>query len=290
MSQSSGQQDQNAPAFTKAMHTRQASLSTLRPAFSAMQQHYTPKQTTKSQEPKSVLPFAKPNLIPASECSHLQRDLAQLHLLHRSAHAVQTQWEQSAKDYYVERFHGLCERHSELKEIAQQQQILINQVALVKWAQGKTGSQIADKVQQLSRNISELCNLLSADGKFTRILEIFEEWFTQALTIREQRDGRSRKQAGNMTIVEGIGDGWKAEAMVLERELTYCLRDMGAFGAIQSVSGLGRLLALYSKLIANLLEELDVVQWIEDEIVSRERHWVENAITNLATNIYNRQQ
>lgn len=180
------------------------------------------------------------------------------------------------------RFAALAERNAELKDIAQEQQALVNQLALVQWSNGKSGIHMGEKVALLSRNVTEMCSLLEPEGKYTRILEVFESWFSQVLQIREQRKQVSR-QATALALVEGIGDGWKAEAMVLERELTYCSRDLKAFGNIRTDSSLGRIRALYSKLVLHLIEEIDVIQWIENEITVQETSWVENTIQELAS-------
>lgn len=225
--------------------------------------------------------------ITSADILHLQMELTQLHLLHRSASSSQSQWEQSAHDHFQCQFNILCERHTELKEIAHQQQTLINQLALVQWSHGKTGPQIAEKVQILSRNISDVCVLLDTEGKYTHIVEIFEEWFSQALRIREQRESKMESNRGDkaLNFIEGIGDGWKAEAMVLERELTYYSREVKGLGSIQGDSSLGRIVDLYRKLIAGLIEEIDVVQWVENEIMVQEGSWVERTIRKLASNV-----
>ncbi len=266
---------------------RQSSLRSQKPAFSTLQQHFTPKKPAKRQEPTPTSQSESKDEIPSADIFRLQMELTQLHLLHRSASTTQTQWEQSAKKHFQHQFTALCERHVELKEIAQQQQTLINQLASVQWSHGKTGPQIVEKVQILSRNITEICNLLDTEGKYTRILEIFKSWFAQALKIREQRESQTKGQniGRALEFIEGIGDGWKAEAMVLERDLTYCLREVKGFGSVAGGSSLGKILELYNKLIAGLIEELDVVQWVENEIMVQETGWVERTIHNLAENV-----
>lgn len=193
-----------------------------------------------------------------------------MHLLHRYAHSVQAQWEESAKRSYSHRFNTLHERHTELKEVSHQQQMLVNQLALVQWSQGRSGIQIAEKVQLLSQSISDIGNLLLPEGKYTRILGIFESWFAQALRVRGQRESVGPKFGKDLDFIEGIGDGWKAEAMVLERELTYSARDLQIFEEVQSTSSLGRILSLYRKLMVGLLAELDLIQSIEDGIMTHE--------------------
>ena len=263
---------------------RQSSMNNHKPAFSVLQQHFTPKKAKSRPTSPSTQALGKQE-IPSDDILHVQMELAQLHLLHRSATTVQKQWERSAKDSFQQRFSALHERHVDLKDISHQQQILINQLGLVTWSQAKTGTQIAEKIHLLSRNISDVGNLLDAEGKYTRILEIFESWFTQALDIRGKREVEAAKTRKDLGFNEGIGDGWKAEAMVLERELTYCLRDLKGFGTIHDASSLGRVLSLYSKLVVNMLEELDIIQWIENEIMVQETCWVERTIHNLASNV-----
>ena len=254
-----------------------------RPAFSAMQQHFTPKKNTQP-DPTTL---ASKDEIPSADIFHLQMELAQLHLLHRSSLFVQEQWEKSAKVSFEHRFSALYERHTELREVAHQQQTLINQLSLVEWSQGRSGAQIAEKVQLLSHNVSETRNILDSEGRYTHILEIFESWFAQALRVRDRRENHGQVIGRDLDFIEGIGDGWKAEAMVLERELTYFARDLDSFGEVQETSSLCRIISMYRKLMVGLLEELDIIQWIENEIITQETLWIESTIHNLASNVSN---
>ncbi|KAF6230318.1 hypothetical protein HO133_004658 [Letharia lupina] len=273
------------PLPSKVFTHRESSIKHPRPAFSAMQQHFSPKKNRQPDPPILSSQPASKDEIPSAEVLDLQMEMAQLHLLHRSALSVQVQWEKSAKRSFEHRFSALYEQHTELKEVAHQQQSLINQSSLVQWSQGRSGVQIAEKAQLLSHNLSEICNLLDSEGKYTHILNIFESWFAQALRVRGQRESNGRKTGRDFDFIEGIGDGWKAEAMVLERELTYSARDLESFGEVQSPSNLCRILSMYRKLIIGLLEELDLIQWIENEVMNRETSWVESAIRNLASNV-----
>lgn len=265
---------------------QQSSLKATKPAFSAMQQHYSPKK-------RSIPVASADNMTPnaaleggSDETSELRVELTQLHMMHRTAASVQRQWEESAKKSFQTRFDDLCTRHVELKEIAHQQRTLLNQLALVEWCQGIPSAQVADKVQQVSRNMTDISSLLEPEGKYHRVLELFESWFARARQVESQRDGNTAAtQRQDLAFIEGIGDGWKAEAMVLERELTYCLRELKGFGEIRAVSSLGRILSLHKTLVVNLLEELDVIQWIENEIMEHEGTWMEQTINKLSSNV-----
>lgn len=257
-----------------------------KPAFSAMQQHYSPKKDPNCLPPKDKM--APKALLEgdSSEISNLRVELSQLHMLHRSAASVQGQWEESAKNSFRTRFDDLCMRHAELKEIAHQQRILLNQLALVEWCQGIPSAHVAEKVQQVSRNMADIRSLLEPDGKYSRVLDLFGAWFTRASQIESSRDKDTIfAQRQDLSFIDGIGDGWKAEAMVLERELTYCLRELKGFGEIRAVSSLGRMLSLHKTLVLSLLEELDVTQWIENEIMEHEGTWMEQTINKLSSNV-----
>ena len=219
------------------------------------------------------------------DCLKLQMELAQLHLLHRSSQATENQWEQSAEDCYERNFTALLERHAELTDIADQQHALLNQLALVRWSKNKSGSQIAENVALFSQNIGDVCDLISPEGKYVCIVEIFESWFAKALQTREQRKLHLVPEGSTPYLIEGIGDGWKADSMVLERELTYSLREIKAFGSIQPGSSLGQIRSLYMKLILDMIEEIDTIQSIENEINLQETLWTQSNTRMLASDI-----
>ena len=269
----------------KTFPQRQSFVKHPRPAFSAMQQYFSPKKSTQPDASDLSSQTASKGETPCTGVFQLQMELAQLHLLHRSSLSVQGEWEKSAKELFEHQFNALYERHTELKEVAQQQQSLVNQLSLVEWAQGRSGAQISESVKLLSHKISDVCNLLDPDGKHTHILEVFESWFAQALRVREQRESGTQQIGRKLDFIEGIGDGWKAEAMVLEREMTYSARDLKSFGEVQSASDLCRVLSMYRKLMTGLLEELDLVQWIENEMMTQESSWIESTIHSLASNV-----
>ena len=251
-----------------------------KPISIAAQQPSAPKETLKSRPSSPAFHCTDTRDIASANVFHVQKELTQLHLIHLSAHSVQNLWERSAQERLQARFRNLSERHLELREIAVQQQILLDQLALVHWSQKKPGPQVAEKVALLSRLIGDVCSITDAAGKYTRVLDIFESWFAQALQTRERRKPTAGQEERNSNVIEGIGDGWKAEAMVLERELTYYLHDLKTFGLIRPDSSLGRLYSLYRKLIVNLIQEIDVIQWIENEVTISEGHGLEARMTS----------
>ena len=145
---------------------------------------------------------------------------------------------------------------------------------------------VAERVQTLSRIIGEVETMLDEGegGKFGRVIGVWERWLEQAEKVREGRkaDGQGSK---GLVFIEGVGDGWKAEAMVLERELGYFLRDLGRFGEVRGDSSLGRLMRGWVALVKGLEEELDLLQWIEAEIMTEEEVWVEGIVGELGRGV-----
>ena len=121
-------------------------------------------------------------------------------------------------------------------------------------------------------------------GKFGRVVGVWERWFEQVEEVREKRkaDGKGGK---GLVFIEGVGDGWKAEAMVLERELGYFLRDLGRFGEVRGDSSLGRLVRGWVALVKGLEEELDLLQWIEAEIMNEEEAWMQEIVGELGKGV-----
>ena len=141
---------------------------------------------------------------------------------------------------------------------------------------------IGEKVEVLSRDIEELEGMVAPEGKFERVGVVWETWFEEAERVR---DGRKSGTGSGERFVEGIGDGWKAEAMVLERELGYVRKDMEGFGEVKEGSGLGRVVGLGMTLCQGLLEELDVMQWIEGEVMRAESVWFDEMVGQLGKGV-----
>lgn len=273
-------------SVSRTSSQRYASTQHQKPAFSAMQQHFTPKKAPSQDLPASSSCTQVGGDLVIGPLFRVQTELAQMHLMHRSAGTRQEEWENSAKMKYRLRFDDLCARHNEIKEISHQQQALVNQLALVEWCQGVPSAQVAERVQQLSRNLADIHSFLDLDGKFTRVLEVFNSWFTQTKRVQDSRSsGLAKVVSHHLAFIESIGDGWKAEAMVLERELTYASRELQTLGDTRKESSLGRIVSLYKNLVLSLLDELDVIQWIEHEIMNQEAGDVGEMIDKLSSNI-----
>ena len=284
----------NCPTSTRdpslsVTNPRRASLRLQKPSFNIHQRHYTPSNSNRRS--KTSLPsYKSSSSSPATSeadqaqtiiTSSLSSELLQLHLLHSVATPTLTAWTKSAEAHFKARFADLGVRSAELYAIGSEQQALINALALAEWGAGIPSTVIAEKVEVLSRDIRELEEMVRGEGKFERVRSVWEVWFQDGEKVRAERETSTE----NGAFVEGIGDGWKAEAMVLERELGYMRKDLEGFGEVREGSGLGRLVTAGNKLCQGLLEELDVMQWIEGEIMREEGTWMDDMVGRLGKGV-----
>ncbi len=261
-----------------------------RPAFSTLQQHFTPKKTTKAPTasffapPSSKQHHDDTSLV---EMGHLQMELAQLHLLHRSASTIQAQWEKSAERSLQRRFGSLSKQHLELKEIACESQALINQSGLLSWCRKLSDVQIAEKVQLLSRCIVEIGSMLDSQSRYSCLISLFEAWSEEASRIRATRDHSIHGFGLNLDFVESIGDGWTAEVVTLNKKLSSISRELESLGEVPKESSVSRVLVMLKSMVNNLKFELEFIRSIEHESMTQEISWVQDRIKDLADDVDN---
>ena len=261
-----------------------------RPAFSTLQQHFTPKKT--SSVPTASFFASAPSKQDrddtfSSEIGRLQTELAQLHMLHRNSAAIQAQWEQNAERSLRCRFEGLSKQHIELKGIASESQALINQSALLMWCHHMSDVEIAERVQLLSRCIVEIGSILNADSKLSRVLGLFGAWFDRASQIQRSRSHSIYGVGQNLNFIEGLGNGWIAEVDTLDKKLSSLLRELESLGEIPEESSISRVLDMVKSVVSNLMNELDSISVIENEIMTQETSWIQDMIKDLVDDVDN---
>ena len=146
-----------------------------RPAFSTLQQHFSPaKNTAPKPRVAAILappasPSKKPaNIVLSAETSRLQTTLLQLHLLHRDAAAVTAEWHASARKTLVgERFSALAAEHAELAQMASERAATVNAAALQAWAENQSSSSsdltLEEKIQTLDAVLAGVWALAAPD-------------------------------------------------------------------------------------------------------------------------------
>jgi len=255
-----------------------------RPAFSTLQQQFTPKKTLKAPTASFVAvsptKVANSNVL-SSETVRLQTELLQLHLLHRSSAEVQRQWESSAESKLRRQYEVVAARHRELTLSGSKAQDRVDLLALKDWKYSGQNLELAERVQVLSRTIQELYNTGDAGGKFNHIVTSFERWIVGNERIWRMREHNDPNEPQDMEFVEDVGDCWKAEAAALERRLTSCSRDLECLGQPLEGSTLAYVVGICTTLVTQMLEELKVMRDIECEVLEREKTWVMEMIDRI---------
>ncbi|KAK0722882.1 hypothetical protein B0T26DRAFT_238814 [Lasiosphaeria miniovina] len=193
-----------------------SSNPTARPAFTTLQQHYSP---AKSLAPKpltaSFLAPPSPSKLPANvaasaETSRLQTELLQLHLLHRSAGPVAAQWRASARHKLAARFDRLVRAADDVARLDAGAAERRNVRALLAWQGHGHGHAAADfppsllgvgaasaentgatllehKVQTLDAVLTGLWAVAEPGGRYARAVRRFERWAERVDALAELR-------------------------------------------------------------------------------------------------------
>lgn len=256
---------------------------TARPAFSTLQQHFTPRKIGKAPTSTFLHPPAvnTSNTLPP-ELVSLQMDLLQLHLLHENAVEVSRQWEISAKSALRSKFDGVSSMYQAMLEHERSGQEQKNLQALLDWTGDKATTSLVKHIQVLSGPLHELPSLVQTGGRFQRHAGAFEQWMAWVEEVRAARQNRTEAGLGS---IEGLGDAWKAENAALMRKLTSFLRDLSALSQPAAGSSIASIVECCETLLDGLLSELQVMQIIETDIVSKEKEWVETRLQGIATDI-----
>lgn len=254
-----------------------------RPAFSTLQQHFTPRKTGKAPTATFLhpAPVSTSNTLP-HELVSLQMDLLQLHLLHSNAAEVSKDWEMSAKRILRSKFDEVSSMYQVMLEHERSGQEQKNLQALLEWTGEQASASLAKHIQVLSGPLHELPSLVQTGGRFQRLVCAFEQWVAWVEEIQAARQTRTEDSLGS---IEGLGDAWKAENATLMRKLTSFSRDLSTLMQPAAGSSIASIVECCETLLNGLLAELHTMQSIEADVVSKEKDWVETRLQGIAADI-----
>jgi hypothetical protein len=272
-----------APPRPKEVAKEEPKKAPARPAFSTLQQHFTPRKVGKAPTATFLhpAPVSTSNSLPP-ELFSLQMDLLQLHLLHSNAAEVTEQWEASAKHRLRTKFDEVSSLYQVMLDHERSGQEQKNLQALLEWTGGKASGSLVQHIQVLSGPLHQLPSLVQTGGRFQRHAAAFEQWMSWVQEVRVARQDRAE---GGMGSIEGLGDAWKAENAVLMRKLTSFARDLSGLAQPTAGSNIASIVSCCESLLDGLLEELRVMQTIEQDVVEREKEWVESKLQGIAADI-----
>ena len=259
-----------------------------KPAFSTLQQHFTPRKAPKALTSSFLAPSSSGQSDAekaSAEIANLQADLARLHLLHRCSGDMERAWKESARSHLEVQFDEVLGYYYEVNELSRSQEILSNYPALLEWSQNVLQVGFAERLQILSRILAEITNFLYSDNRYQRVLKIFDTWLNHATGVLE-----SRKAAveGSLDFVEQLGDDWKAEVAKVETKLASMSRELERLGKPRAGSTLGQVVGLLRNASRSMLEELETVRAIESALVASEAKWIHEKVSKVVSETHGR--
>ncbi|CAF9903150.1 MAG: hypothetical protein HETSPECPRED_000133 [Heterodermia speciosa] len=257
-----------------------------RPAFSTMQQHFTPKKAPKAltasflaQPSNKELDIEKAS----AERASLQAELARLHLLHRESAAVERSWNESARCHFQLQFDMISKQNHQVKELTSYLRMLTNYPALADWSQGVSNVEFAEKLRILSLSILEISNFMSPESRYNHVLRSFQTWFGCAARILESRETANEDNANGVEFIEDLGDAFKSEVAGMERKLAIMSRELNNLERPRDGSSLDRVLRLLSCATSSLLEELGAISAVADTVMVFEAEWIREEARNITS-------
>lgn len=259
-------------------HREAPKKAATRPAFSTLQQHFTPKKVGKAPTSTFLHPTsdASSHSLPP-EIISLQAELLQLHLLHEASTRTSRQWEFHAQNSLRAKFDEVASLYQAMRQSEQHGREQKNLLALREWNGGNSSSGLVEYIQRLSGPLHGVPSLLGPGGRFCRLVDDFDRWISGVEKTWSVREGQ---QANGMSSesLEGLGDTWKEENAALMRKLTAFSRDLDALPAPPQDSSIACIVSACSELLRGLLGELQIMQVIETGVVSKEKQWIEGQL------------
>ncbi|KAF7900176.1 hypothetical protein BELL_0161g00030 [Botrytis elliptica] len=276
-------QPQDAPVRARPQ-SLYGDSSIRKPAFSTLQQHFSPAKNVGSKpHPASFLAAPTPSKLPANiaitaETAKLQNELLQLHLLHRDAELVNRQWKASAKKKLGAKFQSVVKRHDELVRLEVEEAGRINAAAFKEWQDiGTPGWGLEEKIQLLDEVLNEAWNLGEPGGKYARLVRKFEKWVVRCEEILRDRDhDQMLDDEEEIVFIEELDLAWKDECLVLNRKLEGWRDALEDLGRLEKESTMASVVGGLRALVGGMLLELEAMAQIESDAVALEQEWIKS--------------
>ncbi|KAM3078855.1 hypothetical protein ACMFMF_003786 [Clarireedia jacksonii] len=263
-----------------------SSSSSSKPAFSTLQQHFSPaKNLGPKPHPAVFLAAPSPSKLPSNiaisaETAKLQSELLQLHLLHRDAEHVRAQWRASARKKLGVKFQGVVRRHEELVQREVDAVGKINAAALREWHEigmGTPGWGLEERIQVLDEVLNGVWSLGESGGKYARVVRKFEKWVVRCEGIlRDREEEKMLDEEEEIVFIEELPLAWKDECLVLGRKLEGWRDALRDVGTLEQESTLKSVMDGVRTLVDGMMMELDTMARIESDAVGLEQEWIKS--------------
>jgi hypothetical protein len=207
----------------------------------------------------------------------------QLHILHRDAPTVDAAWRASAQRKLGDRFSQVATASKEVDDQEKAELERENVLALRKWA---VGGGLEERIQILDSVMNGLWALEEPGGRYARVVRRFERWVERMCEIEEaRREGGALLQESDVLFIGELDSAWKDECTGLVRRLDTLKRQLDQLGDFAhdnegdadniERSSLQRMVEGSRELVHGMLTELNVMEDIERDALSREDEWIE---------------
>ncbi|KAI9693534.1 MAG: hypothetical protein M1820_009186 [Bogoriella megaspora] len=253
---------------------------TQRPPFSTLQQHYTPKKVAPqlSSIGKAATDGAGSEAAPSGDEVQLQTELLQLHILHESAQSTEMQWKKSAERQLRSRFEKVAARYQQMREEEVLNQVNTNFAALDDWLSRGVGSE--DSIQLLSNLLHELLSLTNSEGRYSRLADRFDNWFSSTETNSLVSSPLVSSDPSSK-FAENLGEDWKAEHAALLRKLAAMSREADYIQDANEGSSIGSVISSCKFLLGGMLEELRLMVLVQSTAALREQNRIDEGLAQI---------
>lgn len=229
-----------------------------------------------------------PTLISSSwpEIAALQTELLQLNLLHSSAVQRSVEWQTESEALLQKKYDSVAATYKSILEDEREKQRRLNAQALGIWFKNSRERRdrqgFSEQIQLFSQVAQEISALSGPDGRYTLVIQEFEDWFQAVDEIRESRSRPSSgSMMGNMSFIDPLCPEWKNELNELLMKLELCAKqlqslDILGYGELEQLedSALLRIANGLRDMTDTMISEIKTIRAIEADILRLERLWV----------------
>ncbi|KAH2128697.1 hypothetical protein KXW42_009321 [Aspergillus fumigatus] len=203
--------------------------------FTTYQQQFSPRKVVRpaASSVASASAHGEDSLIPTSwpEIAALQTELLQLSLLHSSSLQQMAALEAESEEQLQTKYDAVAKTYRAMVGEEKKRQRLLNGQALNRWLENASEHggrpNFAAQIQAFSQLVQEVCDLTdSLEGKYTMLVQKFEEWFRKVQAIESMRLHRQQGDANHVVFIDPLDRVWKDEVHVMIVKLEQGLRQL----------------------------------------------------------------
>jgi hypothetical protein len=268
-----------------------------RPAFTTLQQHYSPRKTTAPKPPSSALinatpaPESSPATPAALEAIYQQTHLLHLSLLHSSFHTTFPAYCASARRSLANKFASASGLASAVREAEREAALRSNVAALSEWGGGPDsgggggggggGGALGEHVAALAGVVQESATLLDSPGRVSAWTDSFGEWIScvaELWAAREDAGGAAGASAAATEFIDGLGDEWRAEGVTLVRRVRGLASVLDGLERPREGTAVAKVLGETAEALALAADEVETCLAVEKVVVRMEGEWVDGLL------------